>query len=125
MTDTAITRLKLERVVADVVAGALRETAAAPPPSAARIAVKASQAAAEVARDPRLAPALIPVSRLESQTLRGVVVAAGASLLVALARFLEVEIAEGEAAAVLSTLVSLAGAAYAWHGRETTTRPLK
>jgi hypothetical protein len=125
MPDTSITRPKLERVVADIVANALRETAEAPPPSAARIAAKASQAAADVARDPRIAPALAPVSRFDSQTIRGLVIAAGAPLLVALGRFAGVEIAEGDAAAALSTLVSLAGAAYAWRGRATTTRPLK
>ncbi|RXF75441.1 hypothetical protein [Hansschlegelia zhihuaiae] len=125
MPDTSITRPKLERVVADVVASALRETAAAQPPSAGRIVTKASQAAADVARDPRIAPALAPVSRFDSQTIRGLVIAAGAPLLVAIGRLAGVEIAQGDAATALSTLVSLAGAAYAWHGRATTTRPLK
>ncbi|GLK81434.1 hypothetical protein [Methylopila turkensis] len=78
----------------------------------------------EVVADPRIAGALKPVPPFESQTLRGVAVAAGAPLLVALGRLAGVEIAEGEAAIVASTLVSLIGAAYAWRGRATTTRPL-
>lgn len=81
--------------------------------------------AERVAHDPRILPGITPVSRLESQTLRGIAIAAGAPLLMALGRLFEIEIAEGDAALAISTLASLAGAAYAWYGRETTTRPLK
>ncbi|MFD1702192.1 hypothetical protein ACFSCV_04165 [Methylopila henanensis] len=83
-----------------------------------------SRIADEVVADPRIAGALKPVPAFESQTLRGVAIAAGAPLLVALGRLAGVEIAEGDAAIVVSTLVSLIGAAYAWRGRATTTRPL-
>lgn len=108
----AITATRLQTVVESAVR-ALPANAA--PESVAR----------RVAADPRIAPALTPVSRLESQTLRGVAIATGAPLLVALGRMAGVEVVEGEAVSLLSTLVSLAGAAYAWYGRETTTRPLK
>lgn len=120
----AITRPKLENVVAEIVVDKLREVSSAPEATNARLVLKATQAAAEVTRDPRIAAALEPVSRLESQTIRGIVIAAGAPLLVAFGRLLGLEMAEGDAAVAVSTLVSLAGAAYAWYGRETTTRPL-
>lgn len=115
----AITEARLRDVVADVAAGVIAEAAT---PGAAL--VRARQVAADVVADPRLAPALKPVSRFESQTIRGIVIAAGAPLVVALARLAGVEIVEGEAVTVVATLLSLAGAAYAWFGRETTTRPL-
>lgn len=115
----AITAARLKDAVADVAATAIAEAA----PAGAALA-KARRIAEAVAADPRLAPALQPVSRLESQTIRGIVIAAGAPLLVALGRLAGLEIVEGDAATVVSTLLSLAGAAYAWIGRETTTRPL-
>lgn len=93
-------------------------------PSATDVATKARQVAQEVTTDPKIAPALVPVSRFDSQTIRGIVIAAGVPLVVALMRVAGVEIAEGDAATIVSTVVSLAGAAYAWYGRETTTRPL-
>ena len=108
----AITKPKLE----DVVANAVRDL----PPAATPTDV-----ATRVTGDPAIAPALEPISRFESQTLRGVVIAAGAPLLVALGRTVGAPIAESAAAELVATLVSLAGAAYAWYGRETTTRPLK
>lgn len=116
---TAITRSKLADVVTDAAAAAFAERGAADQAQA-----QARRVAEEVTADPRLAPALTPVRRLESQTLRGIVIAAGAPLLIALGRLSGVEIAEGDAATVVATLLSLAGAAYAWFGRETTTRPL-
>lgn len=124
---TRITRSKLEAVVADVAAAALRDAALAPPAAATagKAIAGARRLAEDVAGDPRISPALEPVSRLKSQTLQGLAIAAGAPLLVALGRALGAPIAEGEAAEIVSTLVSLAGAAYAWYGRETTTRPLK
>lgn len=120
----SITRSKLQAVVADAASEVLRDAWLAPSTPGKTLA-SARRLAGEVIADPRIAPALEPVSRLQSQTLRGIVVAAGAPLLVALGRLAGVEIVEGEAATVVSTLVSLAGAAYAWYGRETTTRPLK
>jgi hypothetical protein len=120
----ALTKSRLENVVADVAAGIIREAAIAGEATPGKALAKARRVADEVVADPRVAPALIPVSRFESQTLRGIVVAAGAPLLVALGRLAGVEIVEGDAATAVSTLVSLAGAAYAWYGRETTTRPL-
>lgn len=119
-----ITRFKLETVVADVAAQALRDAAATGAATPGKALAGARRIASEVAADPRIAPALEPVSRLESQTLRGIVIAAGAPLLVALGRQFGLDLAEGDAAVVASTIVSLAGAAYAWYGRETTTRPL-
>ncbi|GLK56304.1 hypothetical protein JOD31_002340 [Methylopila capsulata] len=116
---TAITRTKLADVVAEAAEAALAERA-----TLDQAQSEARRVAERVAADPRLAPALTPVSRFESQTLRGIVIAAGAPLLVALGRLSGVEIAEGDAATVVATLLSLAGAAYAWFGRETTTRPL-
>lgn len=116
---TAITRSKLADVVTEAAAAVIAEGGA---PDAA--AEWARRLASAVVDDPRLAPALTPVPRFESQTLRGIVIAAGAPLLIALGRLSGVEIAEGDAATVVATLLSLAGAAYAWFGRETTTRPL-
>ena len=120
----AITKPRLQDVVAEAAAAALREAARSPEPSPGATLTRARDVAKTVSADPRIAPALEPVSRLRSQTLRGVVIAAGAPLLVALGRLGGVEIVEGDAATLLSTLVSLLGAAYAWYGRETTTRPL-
>ncbi|PZQ16964.1 MAG: hypothetical protein DI565_06125 [Ancylobacter novellus] len=120
-----ITRPKLEAAVAEAAAAALQAAARDGAQPTGRTLANARALAEEVARDPRLAPALEPVSRFGSQTLRGVVIAAGAPLLVALGRALGVPVAESAAAEIVSTLVSLAGAAYAWYGRETTTRPLK
>ena len=121
---TSITRPKLENVVADAAAEIIREAALAGAATPGKTLAGARRVASEVVADPRIAPALVPVSRLESQTIRGIVIAAGAPLLVALGRFAGIEIIEGDAATVVSTLVSLAGAGYAWYGRETTTRPL-
>ncbi len=119
----AITKSKLENAVADAAAGVIREAAIAGSTPGRSIA-DARRVAAEVVADPRLAAALEPVSRVRSQTIRGIVVAAGAPLIVAIGRIAGVEIVDGDAATLVSTLVSLAGAAYAWYGRETTTRPL-
>ena len=120
----AITKSKLQSVVADVAAGVIREAAVAGEATPGKAIAKARRVADEVVADPRIAPALDPVPRLKSQTLRGILIAAGAPLVVALARLAGVELAEGDAATAVSTLLSLAGAAYAWYGRETTTRPL-
>lgn len=121
---TSITRSRLEAVVSDAAASALRE-AALSGTTPGKAMAGAHKLAEEISADPRIAPALAPVSRLQSQTLRGIAIAAGAPLLVALGKALGVPVAEGAAAEIVSTLVSLAGAAYAWYGRETTTRPLK
>jgi len=120
----AITKSKLQSVVADAAAGIIREAAVVGEATPGKAIAKARRVADEVVADPRIAPALDPVPRLKSQRLRGVLIAAGAPLVVALARLAGVELAEGDAATAVSTLVSLAGAAYAWYGRETTTRPL-
>ena len=122
---TRITRPKLETVVAEAAADIIRDAAVSGGQTAGKTLASARRLAGEVVADARIAPALTPVSRFDSQTLRGVVIAAGAPLIVALGRLAGVEIVEGDAATALSTLVSLAGAAYAWYGRETTTRPLK
>jgi len=120
----AITKSKLQSVVADVAAGVIREAAVAGEATPGKAVAKARRVADAVVADPRIAAALDPVPRLKSQTLRGVVVAAGAPLAVALARLAGVELAEDDAVTAVSSLVSLLGAAYAWYGRETTTRPL-
>lgn len=120
----AITRSILQTAVTEAAAAVIRgaATAVATPSQAA---AAAEQVASDVVADPRLAPALEPVSPLQSQTIRGIVIAAGAPLLVALGRAFGVEIVDGDAATLVSTAISLAGAAYAWRGRKTTTRPLK
>lgn len=84
-----------------------------------------AEVAGRVTSDPQVAPALEPMSPLESRTLRGVVVAAGVPLVVAAARLAGLEIAEGDAATILASLVSLAGAVYAWRGRVAAARPLR
>ncbi len=124
MSAPVISKSAIEGVVADVVADTVRQVAAGREPTAAGIAFKAAQAGKAVSEDPRIAPALEPVSRLQSETIRGIVIAAGAPLIVALCRVAGVEVADGDAATIVTTLISLAGAAYAWYGRETTTRPL-
>lgn len=121
---TRITRSRLEAVVADAASVALRDAALPGQATAGKAIAGARRLAEEVAADPRIAPALEPVSRLQSQTLRGIAIAAGAPLLVALGKALGVPVAETSAAEIVSTLISLLGAAYAWYGRETTTRPL-
>lgn len=121
----AITRFKLEDVVVEAAASALASASRGEPLPVGQALACAREVAADVVRDGRIAPALEPVSRLESQTLRGLVIAAGAPLLVALGRTLGAPLADGAAVEIVSTFVSLAGAAYAWYGRETTTRPLK
>ncbi|MBB3971948.1 hypothetical protein [Hansschlegelia beijingensis] len=120
----AITKSKLQSVVADVAAGVIREAAVAGEATPGKAVAKARRVADAVVADPRIAAALEPVPRLQSQTLRGLLIAAGAPLVVALARLAGVELAEGDAVTAVSSLVSLVGAAYAWYGRETTTRPL-
>lgn len=120
----AITREKLESAVADAAAGVIREAVIAGAATPGKAIANARRVAAEVVADDRVAPALEPVSRLRSETLRGVVVSAGAPLVAGLGRLMGFEMMDGDAATVISTLVSLLGAAYAWYGRETTTRPL-
>jgi hypothetical protein len=124
MSKTSITRPKLESAIVDAASAVLREAALAGSATPGAAIESARRVANEVVGDPRIAPALEPVPRLRSQTLQGVAISAGAPLLVALGRLAGVELAEGDAATVVATLVSLIGAAYAWRGRETTTRPL-
>jgi hypothetical protein len=124
MSPRSITRPKLENAIVDAAAGVIREAALAGAATPGAALATARRVADDVVADPRIAPALEPVRRFESQTLRGIAAAAGAPLLVALGRLAGVELAEGDAATAVATLVSLIGAAYAWYGRETTTRPL-
>lgn len=119
-----ITRPKLQDVVIDAAASAIVAASKGEPITPAAAMKKAREVAGEVVTDGRIAPALVPVSRWNSETLRGIVIAAGAPLLVALGRLAGVEILEGDAATIVSTTISLAAAGYAWYGRETTTRPL-
>jgi hypothetical protein len=114
MSASVITKATLTAAI-----GAAVANVAHLPPSQA-----AEQAKAIVLSDPAIAKATTPISRLQSETIRGIVIAAGAPLIMALGRLAGVEIVEGDAATVVSTLISLAGAAYAWYGRETTSRPL-
>jgi hypothetical protein len=105
-------------VLAAAVGAAVANVAHLPPVQAAE------QAKDIVLSDPTIAKATTPISRVQSETIRGIVVAAGAPLVVALGRLAGVEIVDGDAATLISTVISLLGAAYAWYGRETTTRPL-
>lgn len=78
--------------------------------------------AKRVVTDPAIAPTLEPISRMKSETLQGIVVAAAAPLVVAGLKAAGVEIADSDAANIIATLITLAGAVWAWYGRETATR---
>lgn len=95
--------------------------AASPNSSPKAIAARATE---QILADPVIQNATTPISRLQSQTIQGIVVAAAAPLVMLLARKAGVDLAEGDGAVIVSSLITLAGAAYAWWGRETTSRPL-
>lgn len=87
-----------------------------------------------VIADPAIAPALKPVSRLASETLQGITAAGVAQLLNLTGAVKSLVIVAGwfgrswdadQVATVLTTALTVAGLAWAWYGRETTSRPLK
>jgi len=97
----------------------------------------ASAAPAEVAKrvvtDPAIAPALKPISRLASETIQGITAAGIAQVLSLTGATKSLVIVAGwfghswnadEVSTVLTTVLTVAGLAWAWYGRETTTRPL-
>jgi hypothetical protein len=113
----AITRDRLENAVA----------------KAATTAATPAEAARKVVTDPAIAPALKPVSRLASETIQGITAAGAAQLLNLTGATKSLVIVAGwfgqtwnadEVSTVLTTIVTLGGLAWAWYGRETTTRPL-
>ncbi|PZQ18964.1 MAG: hypothetical protein DI565_00740 [Ancylobacter novellus] len=110
-----MTKAITKPTLADAVESAVRALPADAPPS---------DVARRVVTDPAIAPALQPVSRLKSETLQGVFVAALAPLVLVVARKLGVPIAEGDGAIIATSLVSIVAGLWAWYGRETTTRPL-
>ncbi|WP_020184847.1 hypothetical protein [Methylopila sp. 73B] len=116
----AITKPRL----ADVVEDAVRNL-----PNSATPA----EVAKRVVTDPAISPALKPVSRWASETLQGITAAGAAQVLNVLGVTKSLVIVAGwfgqtwnadEVSTVLTTVVTAAGLAYAWYGRETTTRPL-
>jgi hypothetical protein len=89
--------------------------------------------AARVTSDPAIAPALKPVSRLASETIQGIATAGAAQILNATGIVKTLVIAAGwfgqtwnadDVSTVLTTVITIIGLAWAWYGRETTSRPL-
>ncbi len=94
---------------------------------------EADKVAKRVATAPVIAPALKPISRLKSQVIQGISAAGLAQIvqqtglgesLVIVANWLGFAPDPVEFSQVFTTIVTLAGLALAWYGRETTTRPL-
>lgn len=92
-----------------------------------------ARAKAAVLNDRDVAKAVTPIPRLRSETLQGVAGIGAAQLLNAFGVTKTLVIAAGwfgrtwnpdEVSTVLTTVVSLALAGWAWYGRETTSRPL-
>ncbi|HVI28879.1 hypothetical protein [Hansschlegelia sp.] len=115
-----ITKPKLQ----DVVESAVRNL----PPTAAP-----AEVAKRVVTDPAIAPALKPVSRLASETIQGITAAGAAQLLQMTGLAKSLVIAAGwfgqtwnadDVSTVATTAITLIGLAWAWYGRETTSRPL-
>ncbi|WP_020187776.1 hypothetical protein [Methylopila sp. 73B] len=92
-----------------------------------------AEVAKRVVTDPAISPALKPVSRWASETLQGITAAGAAQLLQITGFAKSIVIAAGwfgatwnadDVSTVSTTVITIAGLAYAWYGRETTTRPL-
>ena len=116
----AITKPKL----ADAVESAVRALPVDAPPS---------DFARRVVTDPAIAPALKPVSRLASETIQGIVAAGAAQILQMTGLAKTIVILAGafgqtwnadDVSTVATTVLTIGGLAWAWYGRETTTRPL-
>ncbi len=114
-------------VLAAAVEDALRSTEGLPMPE------RLARAKASVLAEPTVARATTPISRFRSETLQGVAGIGAAQLLNAFGVTKTLVIAAGwfgrswnpdEVSTVLTTVVSLALAAWAWYGRETASRPL-
>jgi hypothetical protein len=89
--------------------------------------------ATKVVSDPKIAPALKPVSRFASETIQGITAAGVAQLLSLTGATKSLVIVAGwfgqtwnadDVSTVATTVLTVAGLAWAWYGRETTTRPL-
>ena len=94
---------------------------------------KVARAKAIVLTKPTIAKATKPISRVKSQVIQGISAAGLAQIvqttglgesLVIVARWAGFAPDPAEFSTVLTTLVTIAGLALAWYGRETTTRPL-
>lgn len=116
-----------KNVLSAAVENAVRVTDGLPMPE------RLARAKAAVLNDPAVANAVTPIPRLRSETLQGVAGIGATQLLNAFGVTKTLVIAAGwfgrtwnpdEVSTVLTTVVSLALAAWAWYGRETTSRPL-
>lgn len=92
-----------------------------------------AEVANRVTADPAIAHALEPISRLSSQVIQGVSGIGAVQLLNVFGVTETLVIAAGwfgqtwnadEVSTVATTIVTIVLAAYAWYGRETTSRPL-
>ena len=101
---------------------------------AAASSASPTQVAREVLSDPAIAKATTPISRLASETLQGITAAGIAQVLSLTGATKSLVIIAGwfgqawnadEVSTVLTTVLTVAGLAWAWYGRETTCRPLK
>jgi hypothetical protein len=91
---------------------------------AAERASNPAEIAREVLADPVIKAATTPISRFSSETLQGITAAGLVQVLVAIGKVAGFEVAVDPWTTIISFLLTIAGLAYAWYGRETTTRPL-
>lgn len=114
-------------VIADAVKDAITKTEGLPTDE------KVARAQAIVLTKPTIAKATKPISRFASQTIQGIAAAGAAQLLQVSGFAKSLVIAAGwfgqtwnadEVSQVASTVITIVGLAWAWYGRETTTRPL-
>lgn len=95
--------------------------------------VPPAEVAKRVVTDPKIAPALKPISRLKSETMQGIAITGVAWFLqvtglgettTILLNLVGFEPEPAKVSTVLTTVLTLGGLGYAWYGRETTSRPL-
>ena len=100
---------------------------------AAASSASPDEVAREVLSDPTIARATTPISRIASETLQGITAAGAAQLLQMTGLAKSLVIAGGwfgqswnpdDVSTVSTTVITLMGLAWAWYGRETTSRPL-
>ncbi|MFL1873920.1 hypothetical protein ACIKT0_01620 [Hansschlegelia beijingensis] len=100
---------------------------------AAASSASPAEVAREVLSEPTIAKATRPISRVASETLQGITAAGIAQVLSLTGATKSLVIIAGwfgqswnadEVSTVLTTVLTVAGLAWAWYGRETTTRPL-
>lgn len=125
----AITKASLARAAFE----AAETAATAPGVPVHQIESVARQTAEMIVEDPAIAPALKPVSRLASETIQGIVAAGAAQILQITGLAKTIVIVAGafgqqwnadDVSTVATTVLTIGGLAWAWYGRETTTRPL-